>query len=32
VGGKDLVDGAMLQWAEKFINSIYSEKPQALEE
>ena len=32
VGGKDLVDGAMLQWAEKFINSIYAEKPQALEE
>ena len=32
VGGKDLVDGAMLQWAEKFINSIYSEKPQALED
>ena len=29
---KDLVDGAMLQWAEKFINSIYAEKPQALEE
>jgi len=26
------VDGAMLQWAEKFINSIYAEKPQALEE
>ena len=32
VGGKDLVDGAMLQWAEKFINSIYAEKPQALED
>jgi hypothetical protein len=22
----------MLEWAEKFINSIYAEKPQALEE
>lgn len=32
VGGKELVDRPMLEWAEKFINSIYAEKPQALEE
>lgn len=32
VGGKELVDRPMLEWAEKFINSIYAENPQALEE
>ena len=32
VGGKELVDRPMLEWAEKFINSIYAEKPQALKE
>ena len=32
VGGKELVDRPMLEWAEKFINSIYAQKPQALEE
>ena len=32
VGGKELVDRPLLEWAEKFINSIYAEKPQALED
>ena len=32
VGGVDLIDGPMLEWCSKFINSIYSADPKALEE
>ena len=32
VGGVDLIDGSMLEWCSKFINSIYSADPKALEE
>ena len=32
VGGVDLIDGPMLEWCSKFINSIYSANPKALEE
>ena len=32
VGGVDLIDGPMLEWCSKFINSIYAADPKALEE
>ena len=32
VGGVDLIDGPMLEWCSKFINSIYSADPKALED
>ena len=32
VAGVDLIDGPMLEWCSKFINSIYAADPKALEE